>query len=131
MAARLERHVSRGTARTLARRAYRNGLGVRFARAFMPAFTDDFLVARQHRAHARVRLRAVQTALRELERAAHCGFIERTEFHLRSLPDFFGGSSPGNNESWSSLGNLPRRCRRRSTSSRNASTSWKCRYTEA
>ena len=99
MAAGLERHVGRGAARTLARRANRDGLGVRFAGAFVPAFADDFLVARQHRADARIRMRAVQAALRELEGAAHRGFIECAELHLRSLPVSLAAVSPGSNES--------------------------------
>ena len=99
MAAGLERHVGGGAARAFARGADRDRLGVRFAGAFVPAFADDFLVARQHRAHARIRVRAVQAAFRELERAAHRGFVECTEIHLRSLPGFFGSSSPGSNES--------------------------------
>ena len=99
MAAGLERHVDRGAARALARGADRNRFGVRFAGTFVPAFADDFLVARHHRAHARIRVRAVQAALRELERAAHRGFVECAEIHLRSLPDFFGVNSPGSNES--------------------------------
>ena len=99
MAAGFERHVRRGAARAITRGAYRYGLGVRFTGAFVPALANDFLVARQHRAHARIRMCAVQAALRELQGAAHRGFVERTEFHLRSLPGFFGSSSPGSNES--------------------------------
>ena len=88
MAAGLERDVGRGAARAFARGADGDGLGMRFARALMPAFADDFLVARQHRADARIGMRAVQAAFRELERATHGGFIECAETHLRSLPVF-------------------------------------------
>ncbi len=124
----LERDVGGGAARAFAGGADRVGFGVRLTGTFVPAFAHDFVVARQHGADARIRIRAVQAARRELQRAAHGDFIECAEItHSRRPRRGFGGDSPGNSSSWSSLGILPRRWRRRSISSRKASTSWKCR----
>ena len=99
VAAGLESDVGSSATCAFARGANRDGLCMSLARAFVPAFADDFFVARQNRADARIGMRAVQPALREFERAAHGGFIERAEIHLRSLPAFRGDTSPGNSES--------------------------------
>src|SRR5688572_32891757 len=103
MVAGLERDIGSGAAGAFACGADRDGLCMRLARALVPAFADDFLITRQHRADARIGMGAVQPSFRELERAAHGGFIECAETHLRSLPAFFGERSPGNSESWPSL----------------------------
>ena len=88
MTARLERDIGRGAARPIARGADRVGFGVRLTGAFMPALPHDFVVARQHRAHPRIWMGAVQSACRELERPAHGGFIERTELLIPSCRGF-------------------------------------------
>jgi hypothetical protein len=96
MTAGFERDVRGGAARTVAGGAHRDRLRVRLAGPFVPALADDFLVAREHRSDAWIRLRAVEPARRELQCAPHRGFIEGTELHLRS---FFFGGSPGRSDS--------------------------------
>jgi len=94
-----QRHVDGRAPRALTRRANGNGLGVRFARALVPTLADDLLVAREHRADARIRLRAAQTAGSQVQRAAHGGFVERTEFHFRSFGFRLSSASPSSSES--------------------------------
>src|SRR5438552_3418856 len=69
MRARLHRHVERRAARTLARRIEGDDLRVRSALALVPAFGDDFPVARDNRADDGVRMCGAAPSLRELERA--------------------------------------------------------------
>ena len=72
--ARLERHVERGAARVVSARPrirQRVDLGVRLARALVPAFADHRAVLDDHAADPRIRRRRVEAALGQHERARH------------------------------------------------------------
>ena len=124
----LERHVRRGSAGRAAGLVQRHDLGVRLARALVETLAHDLPPAHQHAAHARVRRRRVQAVPGELERPHHVVVIVGGEDgHLRRPP----GSGCDHRPSCRSSTVRGRRWRNRSISSRNASTSWKLRYTEA
>src|SRR5581483_7257916 len=67
--ARLERHVQRRVARTLARLPQRDRLGVLDVRVLVPALAHDLVVAHDDCADERMILDLATSALRELERA--------------------------------------------------------------
>ena len=120
MSAGLQAHIGSRALGARAGRAQRLHLGVRFPGALMPALPDDLTVAHQHTADARIRVRAMQSECGQLERTAH---VEHRLAHDLGLT--LGASWPGSNGNWSSCASerLRRWCRRRSISSRNASTS--------
>jgi hypothetical protein len=49
--------------------------GVRFTRSLVPTLTDDHTVANDHAADPRIRRRAMEPALSELERTRHVMLI--------------------------------------------------------
>src|SRR5690606_13798900 len=93
----------------------------------VPAFADDALIAHDDAADAGIGMVGVAPERSELERVAHHAPIERGE----SAHFFLPPSCPDQSASCPSAASRLRRCRMRSISSRNASTSWKLRYTEA
>src|SRR2546430_17638672 len=72
-------------------RSKREPLGVRLARLLVPALADDFLVAGNDAADARIRRGGIQALLSERKRPPHHGVIERPKLghrgccHLRRL----------------------------------------------
>src|SRR2546430_13232647 len=69
-------------------RSKREHLGVRLARLLVPALADDFLVAGNDAADARIRRGGIQALLSERKRPPHHGVIERpkrSEEHTSEL----------------------------------------------
>ena len=72
-------------------RAERHDFGMRRAGAFVPAFTENASIARNHTADARIGLRRRKPALSKFKRACHCRMIECIELighgfnYLRSI----------------------------------------------
>ena len=73
----LEVDVDGGISRAFARGAKREHFGVRLARLLVPALADDFLVAGNDAADARIRRGGIQALCSERKRPPHHGVIER------------------------------------------------------
>jgi len=110
-----------------------------FAGALVPAFAEDAPVTHQHAADTRIRLGRVEAARREFQSPTHVAGValalggNAVGMFIHDF-DFKVAVSPGNSGSCSESRCSARRrrwCRKRSTSSRNASASWKLRYTDA
>lgn len=138
----LERHIGCRAFRIAIDRGQRIDLRMRFARLAMPALTYDFPVTDDDATHARIWMRRVTAARRELQGARHETAIRFIEAHFDIirhghtpgpvLPDaYFFPSNSGNNDICSRLADSSEISCRRWISSWNSVTSWKRRYTDA
>ncbi len=131
MTAGLQGDVGGGAPRLRTGLLQRIDLGMGRAGLHMPAFPHDLPAGDQHAAHPRIGLRGRDPAFSQPQRPGHVARIIGLR-HGISSPATDGFAS-GSRDIWRSgvaSAGATASCKR-STSSRNAFTSWKLRYTEA
>ncbi len=121
--ARLQRHVSGRPARGIPGCVQRHDFRVGLAGQRVPAFADDRVVAHDDATHHGIRVSAIATARRELQRARHV----RTVGGAEHRQVFFLPRSSGSSDICSRLAAVSEMRCRRLISSSNSVMSWKRR----